>query len=97
MRVTVLAIRRPWRRSSFLTRKLATRSTLTQQLVSPLQRDLLVSLLHISLSTALPTKFSQAVQLALKDEDSFIFVKSVLTPNLHSLSQMEKRVTSMKN
>lgn len=52
---------------------------------------------HISMSTAHPAKFSQAVQLALKDEGSFDFDKSVLPPELHRLSQMEKRVTCVEN
>ncbi|KAL9129903.1 MAG: hypothetical protein Q9175_007161 [Cornicularia normoerica] len=52
---------------------------------------------HISLSTAHPTKFSQAVQLALEDEGSFDFDKSVLSPELHHLSQMEKRVIMVEN
>lgn len=52
---------------------------------------------HISMSTAHPAKFSQAVQLALKDEGSFDFDKSVLPPELHRLSQMEKRVTLVEN
>ncbi len=52
---------------------------------------------HISLSTAHPAKFSHAVQLALKDEGSFDFDKSVLPPELHCLSQMEKRVTCVEN
>ncbi len=52
---------------------------------------------HISMSTAHPAKFSQAVQLALKDEGSFDFDKSVLPPELHRLSQMEKRVKIVEN
>lgn len=52
---------------------------------------------HISMSTAHPAKFSQAVQLALKDESSFDFDKSVLPPELHRLSQMEKRVRFVEN
>ncbi|KAI4119510.1 MAG: hypothetical protein LQ345_000601 [Seirophora villosa] len=51
---------------------------------------------HISMSTAHPAKFSHAVQLALKDEDSFDF-KNVLPPELRRLSQMEKRVTIVDN
>lgn len=52
---------------------------------------------HISMSTAHPAKFSHAVQLALKDEGSFDFDKTVLPPELHRLSQMEKRVTSVED
>ncbi len=52
---------------------------------------------HISMSTAHPAKFAHAVQLALKDEGSFDFDKSVLPPELHRLSQMEKRVTVVEN
>ncbi|KAI4182048.1 MAG: hypothetical protein LQ348_004912 [Seirophora lacunosa] len=51
---------------------------------------------HISMSTAHPAKFSHAVQLALKDEDTFDF-KNVLPPELRRLSQMEKRVTIVDN
>ena len=52
---------------------------------------------HISMSTAHPAKFSHAVQLALKDEGGFDFDKSVLPPELHRLSLMEKHVTSAEN
>lgn len=52
---------------------------------------------HFSMSTAHPAKFSHAVQLALKAEDKFDFDKSVLPPELHRLSQMDKRVTFVEN
>jgi threonine synthase len=52
---------------------------------------------HISLSTAHPAKFSEAVKLALKHKSSFDFEKSVLPPELFSLTQMEKRVTMVEN
>jgi threonine synthase len=52
---------------------------------------------HISLSTAHPAKFSEAVNLALKDENGFDFEKRVLPPELASLAQMEKRVTTVEN
>ena len=40
---------------------------------------------HISLSTTHPAEFSQAVQLALEDDGSFDFDKSVLPPELYRL------------
>jgi threonine synthase len=52
---------------------------------------------HISLSTAHPAKFSEAVKLALKRENSFDFEKRVLPPELIGLTQMEKRVTMVEN
>jgi threonine synthase len=52
---------------------------------------------HISLSTAHPAKFSEAVKLALKHENSFDFEKRVLPPELIGLAQMEKRVTMVEN
>jgi threonine synthase len=52
---------------------------------------------YISMSTAHPAKFSQAVKLALKDEHGFEFEKSVLPPELARLAQMEKRVITVEN
>jgi threonine synthase len=52
---------------------------------------------HISLATAHPAKFSEAVNLALKDEDGFDFEKRVLPPELARLAQMEKSVTTVEN
>ena len=52
---------------------------------------------HISMSTAHPAKFAEAVKLALEHEKSFDFEKSVLPPELRNLEQMEKRVTMMEN
>ena len=52
---------------------------------------------HISLSTAHPAKFSEAVKLALKRDSSFDFEKTVLPPELDNLSRMEKRVTMVEN
>ena len=52
---------------------------------------------HISMSTAHPAKFSQAVKLALKDEHGFDFEKNVLPPELDQLAQMEKRVINVEN
>lgn len=52
---------------------------------------------HISMSTAHPAKFSQAVKLALKDEHGFDFEKNVLPPELDRLAQMEKRVITVEN
>ena len=52
---------------------------------------------HISMSTAHPAKFAEAVQLALKDEPSFDFEKTVIPPELGRLAHMEKRVTTVEN
>jgi threonine synthase len=52
---------------------------------------------HISLATAHPAKFSEAVNLALKHENGFDFEKRVLPPELLGLAQMEKRVTTVEN
>lgn len=52
---------------------------------------------YISMSTAHPAKFSQAVKLALKDEHGFDFEKTVLPPELDRLAQMEKRVATVEN
>lgn len=52
---------------------------------------------YISMATAHPAKFSQAVKLALKDENGFEFEKSVLPPELARLAQMEKRVITVEN
>ena len=52
---------------------------------------------HISLSTAHPAKFSEAVKLALKHDNSFDFEKKVLPPELDKLSRMEKRVITVEN
>ncbi|KAF4310665.1 putative threonine synthase [Botryosphaeria dothidea] len=50
---------------------------------------------HISLATAHPAKFSQAVQLALKDQPEFDFA-TVLPEQFIGLEQKEKRVTVVK-
>lgn len=47
---------------------------------------------HISLATAHPAKFSQAVQLALKDQKDFDFA-TVLPEQFVGLEEKEKRVT----
>lgn len=52
---------------------------------------------HISLSTAHPAKFSDAVTLALKDEAGFDFEQQVLPEEFKALAQKEKRVTSVEN
>ncbi|RFU34044.1 hypothetical protein B7463_g2315, partial [Scytalidium lignicola] len=52
---------------------------------------------YISMSTAHPAKFSEAVKLALKDEHDFEFEKSVLPAELARLVQMEKRVITVEN
>lgn len=50
---------------------------------------------HISLATAHPAKFSNAVELALKDESGFDFDK-VLPEQFVGLDKLEKRVTDVK-
>ena len=52
---------------------------------------------HISMATAHPAKFAEAVKLALKHEDRFDFEKTVLPRELDELTQMEKRVTVVEN
>ena len=52
---------------------------------------------YISMSTAHPAKFSQAVELALKEQEGFDFEKSVLPPELARLADLEKRVTAVEN
>lgn len=52
---------------------------------------------HISLSTAHPGKFTEAVKLALKDSPGFDFEESVLAPELNALIDMPKRVLEVKN
>jgi threonine synthase len=47
---------------------------------------------HISLATAHPAKFANAVDLALKDEEGFNFDK-VLPEEFVGLEQKERRVT----
>ena len=47
----------------------------------------------ISLATAHPAKFANAVTLALEKEEGFNFDRHVLTPELKQLDDMEKRVT----
>ena len=49
------------------------------------------------MSTADPAKFSQPVNLALKDEHSFNFEESVLPPELDRLARVEKRVMTVEN
>ncbi|KAE8356746.1 threonine synthase [Aspergillus coremiiformis] len=52
---------------------------------------------HISLSTAHPAKFSDAVTSALKDEAGFNFDAQVLPDELKALLQKETRVTTVDN
>lgn len=52
---------------------------------------------HISLSTAHPAKFADAVEVALKDESGFDFTKQVLPAEFVGLDQKEKRVTTVEN
>lgn len=52
---------------------------------------------HISLSTAHPAKFSDVVELALKDEAGFNFDEQVLPDEFKALSQKETRVTTVEN
>jgi threonine synthase len=52
---------------------------------------------HISLSTAHPAKFLDAVTLALKDEAGFDFEGQVLPDEFKALSSKERRVTEVEN
>ncbi|KAE8395954.1 threonine synthase [Aspergillus alliaceus] len=52
---------------------------------------------HISLSTAHPAKFSDAVNEALKEEAGFDFETQVLPDELKALLQKETRVTEVEN
>ncbi|KAL2823338.1 threonine synthase [Aspergillus cavernicola] len=52
---------------------------------------------HISLLTAHPAKFSDAVTSALKDEAGFDFETQVLPDELKALLKKETRVTSVEN
>lgn len=52
---------------------------------------------HISLSTAHPAKFSDAVATALKDETSFNFDEQVLPEEFKALASKETRVTAVEN
>ena len=52
---------------------------------------------HIAMSTAHPAKFSEAVKLALKQENNFDFEKTVLPLELSRLNEMEKRVSTVEN
>lgn len=52
---------------------------------------------HISLSTAHPAKFADAVEVALKDEPGFDFAKQVLPAEFVGLDQKEKRVSTVEN
>lgn len=52
---------------------------------------------HIAMSTAYPAKFSEAVKLALKQENNFDFEKTVLPLELSRLNEMEKRVSTVEN
>lgn len=52
---------------------------------------------HIAMSTAHPAKFSEAVKLALKNENNFDFEKTVLPFELSRLTEMEKRVLTVEN
>jgi len=50
---------------------------------------------HISLATAHPAKFSNAVELALRDEKDFSF-ESLLPNEFRGLKEMERKVTSIR-
>jgi threonine synthase len=50
---------------------------------------------HISLSTAHPAKFSEAVEKALSGVDGFSFEAKVLPKELEGLDKLEKRVTKV--
>lgn len=52
---------------------------------------------HISLSTAHPAKFANAVEMALKDEPGFNFEEKVLPSDFVGLSEKERRVTDVEN
>ncbi|KAL5356740.1 tryptophan synthase beta subunit-like PLP-dependent enzyme [Aspergillus floccosus] len=52
---------------------------------------------HISLSTAHPAKFSDAVESALKGEAGFNFEEQVLPDEFKAFSSMETRVTTVEN
>lgn len=52
---------------------------------------------HISLSTAHPAKFSDAVEKALSNEAGFDFEKKVLPEEFVGLDKKEKRVTDVEN
>ena len=52
---------------------------------------------HISLSTAHPAKFSDAVTSALKDEAHFDFEEQVLPDEFKALKLKETRVTTVEN
>ena len=54
---------------------------------------------YISLATAHPAKFADAVKLALKDEDrgKFDFEGKVETSELAALRDMERRVLDVEN
>ena len=56
-----------------------------------------LQMLHISLSTAHPAKFSGAVQLALKDDAGFNFEEQVLPPEFIDLALRKRRVTTVEN
>lgn len=56
------------------------------------QNDSGKSLEHVSLATAHPAKFANAVELALKDQEGFAF-ETVLPEQFFGLEKMEKRVT----
>ncbi|BDD60426.1 threonine synthase [Monascus purpureus] len=52
---------------------------------------------HISLSTAHPAKFADAVELALKGKEGFNFDKDVLPQEFVGLDKKDKRVTDVSN
>lgn len=52
---------------------------------------------HISLATAHPAKFSDAVKLALKDKIGFNYEEQVLPPEFIALSLAERRVINVEN
>ena len=54
-------------------------------------------MIHVSLSTAHPAKFSGAVELALKNEKGFDFEKKVLPPEFIGLLQKQERIKVVEN
>lgn len=59
------------------------------------KRALALETHHISLATAHPAKFSNAVELALRDEKGFSF-ESLLPDEFKGLKEMERRVTVIR-
>lgn len=60
-----------------------------------IQQDNSSKAIYVSLATAHPAKFSNAVELALKDQPGFSF-ETVLPEQFVGLEEMEKRVTGSK-